>query len=104
MPQGRQGDLKDVETVVQIFPQTLFLDGLLRRPVGRGNDADVDECLERSSQTANFAVLEDAQKLGLGTDRHLRDFIKEQRAPVRLLETTDPAGQRACKRTPLIYD
>ena len=77
-----------------------LLGGLVRIPVGRGDEADVDDCVRRRApQPAHHPILDHPQELRLQHVRHLGDLVQEERAPVRHLQETrllpDRSGERA---------
>ena len=55
-----------VETVVEVFAETLLGDFLLQVPVCGRDDADIDVLGLVRSEGANFFALQDSQKLDLG--------------------------------------
>ena len=72
---------------------------LLRVLVRGGHDAHVDGRFGLAAQSAQLAVFEDPQQLGLGGHRHLADLVEQQRALLGELEATgatlDGAGEGA---------
>ena len=93
LAQRRQADRERVDAVVEVFAEPAVADELLERAVGRRNQPEVDRDRLVAAEALEAALLEDAQQLGLGDQRHVADFVEEQRAVVR------PArGARACGR------
>ena len=65
----------------------------LRQPgVGRREDADVHVARARRADALELAGLEHAQQLRLQVERHVGDFVQEQRAAVGELEAADAIG------------
>ena len=91
----RQADRKHAEPVVQVAPERPLVDHRVEVAVGGGNDADVDASGERAAETFELPFLQHAQQLGLELERHVADFVEEERAPVGQLEPAGPAGHRA---------
>jgi len=50
-PQGGDGDRDDPETIIEVFPEEPFLDGLRQIPVGGGEDPHIDRRNNRMSTT-----------------------------------------------------
>ncbi len=93
--QRRHVDVEYVEPVIEIAAQLAASHGLVGNLVGRGEDAHIDRGLDLASQTAQFVIFQDAQQLGLGSDRHLADFIQQQRAAFSQFEAAGAAFQSA---------
>ena len=51
-----------------------------------------------------FAVLKHAQEARLRFERHIADFVEEQRAPLRLFEASDPASGGARESAALVAE
>ena len=90
----------DAQPVQQIFAQCSLCYALLRDPVGRRDEAHVDDgILLLAADTPNDAILNHAQQLGLNRQRHLCQLVEEQRPAVRDLEQARlvavGAGERA---------
>ena len=56
---------KDRQAVVQVFAKLAVVNGVARFLVGGGDDAHIELEFLFSAQAANFAVFQNAQKLGL---------------------------------------
>src|SRR5262245_16714225 len=54
--------------------------------MGRGDEADVDSRRARSAEAPDLARLDRPQELRLKVERHLADFVEEDRAAGRDLE------------------
>src|SRR5208282_2041828 len=59
----------------------------------------IDRDLVLSSQAADVGILEDPQKLRLRADRHIPNLVEQNRAALRLFETSGTALHRACERS-----
>ena len=57
--------------------------------VGGGDDSHVDVSRLVGADGADFVVLDDAQKLDLGVERHVADFVEEDGAAVCVFEKPD---------------
>ena len=86
LAQGGHFDRDDVEPVEEVFAEPAGGDGLGEIHVGGGDDAAVGLDRVGAADALEPAVLEHAQELGLHSQRHLADFVEEQRAPLRQLE------------------
>ena len=80
LAQRRDVDADDVEPVVEVFAEASVGDELIEVGVGGGDDADVDELRPRLAERLDLAGFEEAQQLRLRVERHLADFVEEQRA------------------------
>ena len=85
-PQGRDIDGQHAQAVEQILPERAVAHALLQALVGRGDDADVDRPGELAADTAHFLVLDDAQQVDLGLQRHVADLVQEDGPPFRQFE------------------
>ncbi len=83
------------EPVVQVATEAASFDALEQRPVGRGDDLDVDTTLAHLADAPHDAIVEHAQQLGLQRGRHLTDFVEQERAVFGLLEQTGLLAHRA---------
>ena len=87
-PQGRDGQLDDVDAKEEVLAKPALLDGLFQVPVGRRHDANVDRHLLRAAHGPHGPLLKHAQQLRLQRHGHVADLIEEERPPRRLLEQT----------------
>ncbi len=85
----------DVQPVEEVLAETLGPHGLDRVLVRRRDDPGIHLDLRLGAEPPDDAVLEDAEKLRLGSRGHLRDLIEEDRALVGQLEAARPALQSA---------
>ena len=79
-------DREDIEAVVQVVAELAFGLGLLRRAVGRRDDAHVGRHRLGRADANEGAGLEHAQQLDLQVQGHLGDLVQKDRAALRLLE------------------
>src|SRR6266545_73080 len=100
----RKRERKHVQPVVEVFAQLLLLDRIVRITVRRGDEPDVDLQLLRTADTAQRAVLEDAQQLDLELRSHLGDLVQEERAPGGFLEIADAAFVGTGERTAFVSE
>src|SRR5438132_6301623 len=98
LPQGRQVDDDDAQTVVEVFAKALFGNGAFNIEVRRRDDPRVDTNRPARADRPYLAVLKNAQQLDLHGERHLSDLIEEDGAAVRLLEDALAIGCRAGER------
>src|SRR6185503_6536392 len=78
----RQADDLEGEPVVEVGTELAVDHRLLEIEVGRGDHADVDLDRLAAGDALEPLVLEHAQDLGLELQRHVADFVEEQRAAV----------------------
>ena len=84
-----QMDGEYAEPIVQIVAEASALDRLFERPVGRGDQPDVDPPGLGGAQTLELALLEDPQQRHLHVEGELADFVEKERRAVGLLEAPD---------------
>ena len=92
LAQGRQGDRKDIEPVVQIAAKASFAHVLGQVAIGRGDHADVDVDGPGIAEPLDLPFLQHAKQLGLDFERQLADLVEEDRALGRELEPSDLRG------------
>ena len=95
LAQRRHMNIEDVEAVIKILAKFSVGHGFVGNLVGGGQHAHVDRSFDLAAEPAQFVVFQNAQKLGLRADRHLADFIEQQRAPFGEFETAGAAFERA---------
>ena len=84
--QGRQGDRKDEDAMVQVLAELAFANQFLQIPV-RGHDhADIHGDGAITADSLHFFLLQNAQQFGLHQWGHVADFVQEKRPAVRLFE------------------
>ena len=82
---------EDLQTVEQILAKASG-DGLvLEILVGRREHAHVGADRLVTAQALEFLLLQQPQQLGLRAQRHVADFVEEERPLVSLLELADAA-------------
>src|SRR5260370_40460801 len=77
LPERRQGDLDDIQAVVEIDPELALIDRIGQLAIAGGHHAQVNLDVLKTAQAAEFPLLEHAQHLGLNLDGHLTDFIQK---------------------------
>ena len=97
-------DGEDVEAVVQVLAEAALLDHLLEVLVGGRDDAHIGALGLIAADSLEGALLQHAQQLDLHRQRHIADFIEEQRAPVGQLEAPRPAGDGTGERALLVAE
>ena len=96
--------MDDVEPVVEVLAESALLDLGSKVPVRRGDDPDVDLDGRVRTDALELPLLEDAQELGLGGQRHLTDLVEEDRALVGGLEAALAHGHRPGERPLLVAE
>src|SRR6185503_7924947 len=99
--QRRQDDREHVEAVEEVFAELPVLDGLLRRAIARRDHAHVDRDRLVAADPDQRAGLEHAKELNLELDRHLGDFVQEERPLGCALEVAAVHLRRA-REAPLL--
>ncbi|MBA7711270.1 hypothetical protein ES703_120226 [subsurface metagenome] len=99
IPQGRDGDGKDLEPEVEVFAELPIPDHYLQVAVGGGDDPDIHLDRLRSTHPLNLLFLQNPQKPHLGLKLKLAHFIKEYGSAVSPFETSSFAGNRSGKST-----
>ena len=80
-----------VQAVVQVFAETSGGDFAAQVAIRRRQHAHIERDRHAAAEALDFAFLQHAQQLRLQAERHLGDFVEQQRAALRLLEL---AGMR----------
>src|SRR5712692_7611432 len=82
----------------QIGAESVFANRVLQILVRSGQKADVELDWPRAADTDEFALLKDAEQLGLQCQRELADFVEENAAAFRDFQQpfllTNGAGKR----------
>src|SRR5215831_18376460 len=102
LPQWKQNNGKDAETVVQIAAELTSGDAVLQITVGGGNDAYVGLNGLVTPYTFKLLCLQDPQDLRLGQRRHIADLIEKERAARTLLKLADAFTLCTRKRSSLM--
>ena len=95
----RNADLNGAETVEKIFAETAGENFSAKIAIGGGDEPDVDLLDFRRADALNFAVLNDAEELGLHGERSFTDFIEKNGASVGVFEETGPGISGAGEST-----
>ena len=90
MPQRRQLDRDHVQPVVEVGAEAALGHLLLEIRVGRRHQPAVDLDRLRAADRDDLALLQRAQQLHLRRERHLADFVEEERAALGDLEQALP--------------
>jgi hypothetical protein len=77
LSQRRKGDGKNVESVIEISPEPLFVDHTSQILISRGNDAHIDLNRTTTPQPFELLLLKRAQQLRLKFERQFSDFVEE---------------------------
>ena len=95
LPQRRHMKRDHIQAVEQIFAEIAALDFLFQILVGGGDHAHVHLNGFRGAHRLKALLFERPQNLGLRLERHVADFIQEQRSAVGLLQLADFVVARA---------
>jgi hypothetical protein len=82
LPQRRNDDGENVQSVIEIFPEFSFSYELFQIPVCRGDNPDVHLYACITAEALENPFLQDAQQLCLNSRREVADFIEENGAVV----------------------
>lgn len=77
----RDTELVDVQTIIEIEPETSGFDLGRQVFIGGGDHADVYFDAVRIAERVHYMVFQDAEQLGLGREAHLPDFVQEKGSP-----------------------
>ena len=102
--QRRQGQRHDVQTVVQIFPESARFHVADQIAVRGGDEPHVHFQLTRPAEAAELLHLQDVQQLGLQLDRELADLVEKDRPMIGQLEEPDLALLRVGKGALLVAE
>src|SRR4030042_805970 len=81
-------DRKDIEAVVEVFPERSSAERLFKILIGRCNYPNVTVNRLRAAQALEFVLLDDAQQLDLNVLAEFAHFIQEYRASFGQLEAS----------------
>ncbi len=99
LAQRRQLDGHHVEAVIQVVAEAAGRDLVFEILIGGGDDTGIDADGTALADALEFLLLQDAQQLDLQLRAHAGDFVEEDGAAVRRLETAglvvDGAGEGA---------
>src|ERR1700722_13475696 len=102
--QRRQGNRKSIQPIVKIFPELTVANHLPQVPVGSDNDADIHLRGTCAADGLEFAFLEYAQQLGLKFQRHISNFIEEQRPAIGKRKAAHVRSDRAGESSPFMSE
>ena len=77
LAQRRYLDRDDVQAIEQVLAKTLGLDFLSQVPIAGGNDAHINFDARTASLALKGLLLNDADHLALGLERHIGDFVEQ---------------------------
>ncbi|KFB70942.1 MAG: hypothetical protein AW09_003941 [Candidatus Accumulibacter phosphatis] len=86
LPQGRDHQWKDVEPIEQILAKQAPRHAVGDVPIGGGNDTQIEAYRLAAPHPLDFTLLENAQQLGLQSQRHFGDFVEQQGSMLRLFK------------------
>src|ERR1700675_3022194 len=88
---AQRGDLngKNIEAVVEVAAKSALGDQFRKIGVGGSDDTDIYASRSRASETFEFLLLQNAEKLGLQFEREVADFVEKERAAVGEFEAAD---------------
>src|ERR1035438_6297335 len=95
LAQRRDRERENVEPVIEVGAELPFLHHQREVAVGGGHQAGVGADGAGTAEALEFALLEDAQELGLQLERNLSDFVEEHGAAVCQLKAADTLGNGA---------
>ncbi len=90
LPERRDGDWKNIETVKKVFPEILSINFLLQPHVGGRYNPDINGYRFVVADSANLAGLKHPQQLHLHVRCHVTDLIQKQSSAVRQFELPRP--------------
>ena len=99
LAQRKYVDGNDVEPEVEVVAERSLANFVLEILVGGRDHTHVDIHARGPAHGLDLLLLEGAQDLGLGLERHVADFVEEQGAPVRNLELALARRGRSGERT-----
>lgn len=87
---GGDGQGKDIDPVVEVFPETAFADHVGQIAVGGHDYSAIGREVGIAADLFEDAFLEDAQQLALERERHVADLVEEDGSPVGQAEFSLP--------------
>ena len=102
LPERRNRDRDNVQSKVEIRPEELLRNRLLKIAIGRGNDPDVGLDRLYSPNPLKFTLLEDAKQLHLELRWHITNLVEKERPAIGNLELSLLLVQRGRKRALLV--
>jgi hypothetical protein len=77
LPQGWNGDWKNIEAVKEIRPETALQNHLLQVLIGGGDEPNVNADGSAAANPLVFLLLQNSQELWLQLQRELSDFVEK---------------------------
>jgi hypothetical protein len=102
--QRRLVDAQHAEPVIEVRAEASGLDRAVEIDVRRGDDPHVDRNRFLPAETLDLPFLQEPQQARLALDRHVADFVEEQRAAVRRLDPPGAPLVRAGERAALVAE
>jgi hypothetical protein len=102
IPQGRQGDRKNIQTIVEVTAKFLTVHHSLEVPVRRGDEPHVYAMGTTTSETFELLFLQNTEQFGLQCEWHIADFIKEESPFVSQFEAANSLCDCSGKSTPFM--
>src|SRR5262245_63547006 len=96
--------MKDTEPIIKILPEFSFLDRACGRPIRCRNHTHGDLDIGGSAHASDLSLLQHAQEFCLQFRVHFGDFVKEERASLGLLETSQPPLEGMSKCALFMYE
>lgn len=82
LTKGRNSEVDDVETLIEVKTELTAGDLFLERDVGGGNDADVDRFFAVGTDGEDTTLLQNTEQLGLKVCGEFGDFVEEDGAAI----------------------
>src|SRR5688500_15769296 len=92
-------DRDDVQTIIEVLPNSSTGDLLLEILVRGGQNSNVDYDRLRFHAARDHVVMKNAQYYRLRGHAHVPDLVEEKRTTIRLLELPGPIGDRPRERS-----
>src|SRR6201997_2567543 len=102
IPQRRQGDRENIQTIVQVAAKFLTVHHSLEVPVRSGDEAYVYAMGPTTSKPFEFLFLQNTEELRLQGEWHVADFIKKESPFVSQFEAANSLCDCASKSTPFM--
>ena len=88
LSQAWQLDLNHGQPIVQVFPECALAHHGSQISIGGGDDSDIDRFGSRGAHALYLVVLQNPQKLALGSQGQLANLIQENGSMIRILKNT----------------
>ncbi len=89
---------QDIESVIQVFPETPFIDFLFQVSVGGRNHPHINGNLAGRTNRIDGSFLQDTQQLHLHVHGHVANFIEKEGAAMGQLKATQAVRHGARER------